>query len=179
MRSSSFTFPEPVGALLAAAVPELAQRMIEDRIRRDWTVTIGHDLARRCRPGELRQGTLQIIADNSPWLQELAIRSGEILAALRGRYGGTVTALRFSFGAVPPARPHGSRPRPVAAPRLTADENREIEALAASLPDADLAASMRRLLTKDRLARRYGGFDPGAPGPPSAEGSARAEEDRC
>jgi hypothetical protein len=179
MKSSGFTSPEPVSALLTAAVPELAHRMLEERIRREWPGTVGRALAQRSRPGELRQSTLQITADNSPWLQELAIRSDEILTALRGRYGGAVTALRFSLGAQPPASPRGSRRLPAAAPRLTAEEEREIEALAASLPDADLAESVRRLLTKDRLARRSGGFDPGASGPPPAEGSARAEEDNC
>jgi hypothetical protein len=38
--------------------------------------------------------------------------------------------------------------------RLSAEETREIEAATASLGDPDLVRALRRLLTKDRLARR-------------------------
>jgi hypothetical protein len=96
------------------------------------------------------------------------MRSGEVLAALAGRYGtAAVTSLRFvldpsraeSLAAAPsPAPP----PRAVARPRLHPDEAREIEAMTSALPDAELAHVLQRLITKDRLARRQDALPPRA-----------------
>ena len=63
----------------------------------------GPEIARRSRPGELRAGVLTVLVDNSPWLQEVTLRSTEILAAPPGpsRIRGHVGALR----AWNPARP--------------------------------------------------------------------------
>lgn len=146
--------PRRVGDLLTAAVPGLAERMVEGRIRSEWARAVGGELARRSQPGELRAGVLEVLADNSPWLQELHMRTDELLGALRARYGPAVTALRFSLGRPPAAKPPAPRRRGEAPARLTEAESREIEALVAGLEDPDVAAALRRLLVKDRLARR-------------------------
>ena len=148
--------PVRVGHILTAAVPALAERMLEETIRREWSQTVGPEAARRSRPGMLRQGTLDVKVDNSPWLQELTLRSAAIIAALETRHGGAVTAVRFALGACPdkvgtaavPAR-EGSAARR----RLNAEESRLVDAAADRLPDPGLASSLRRLLTKDLLAR--------------------------
>lgn len=144
-----------VGDVLVAAVPELADRMLEETIRREWRLTAGTDLARRSRPAELRAGTLTVVVDNSPWLQELTMRSEPLLRALQSRYGTAVSALRFALGEV------GGRPEPVAArprsepePELTDEEAGHVETVSAPLRDPTLAAALRRLLTKDVIARR-------------------------
>ena len=95
-----------VGDVLVAALPELADRMLEETIRKEWRLTAGEELARRSRPAELRAGTLTVVVDNSPWLQELTMRSELLLRALRARYGTAVGALRFALGEV------GDRPEP-------------------------------------------------------------------
>lgn len=158
--------PQRVGELLTAAVPGLSERMIEETIRREWAGVVPADLSRRSDPGELRRGTLEVRADNSPWLQELTLRAGELLAALAGRYGRAVTALRFSLGPVrrerAAARPPASSRGREAAARLSPEEAREVEALVAPLADPELATALRRLLTKDRLARRPSHRSPGA-----------------
>lgn len=162
--------PRRVGELLTAAVPALAERMLEAAIRREWVRTVGPELGRRSRPGELRRGVLEVQADNSPWLQELNLRSGELLARLSARYGGAVSSLRFSLATTAPppsdgqARIASSRPGP--APRLSPEETREVETLASTLEDPALAGALRRLLIKDRLARRArGGTAPPEGGP--------------
>src|SRR5947207_956395 len=71
--------PVRVGNLLTAAVPALAERMLERAICREWAQTAGPEAARRTRPGALRQGTLEVSVDNSPWLQELTLRSAAIV----------------------------------------------------------------------------------------------------
>jgi len=154
MKSARFSVPHRVGNLLTAAVPALAERMLAEGIRRDWEATVGGELARRSRPASLDHGVLEVQSDNSPWLMELQMRAGEILEALRRRYGRSVVSLRFALGAMPaPVRVPASRPSRAVA-RLSAEETREIEAATASLGDPDLVRALRRLLTKDRLARR-------------------------
>ncbi|MGH7420607.1 MAG: DUF721 domain-containing protein, partial [Candidatus Rokuibacteriota bacterium] len=83
--------------MLIAALPALEERLLAERIRQDWRGVIGSELAHRTRPGELRAGTLTVMVDNSPWLQELSMRSAEVLNAVRARFGPTVTALRLSL----------------------------------------------------------------------------------
>ena len=152
--------PVRVGTLLTAAVPALAERMLEEAIRQEWTQTVGRDAARRSRPGALRQGTLEVAVDNSPWLQELRLRSADIVAAVRKRHGSAVTAVRFALGSgagdggvIPVPAGDGTRaPRR----RLSAEEARLVEAAAARLHDPTLASSLKRLLTKDLLARGGG-----------------------
>ena len=147
--------PHRVGDLLTAAVPALAERMLAEGIRRDWEATVGGALARRSRPASLDHGVLEIEADNSPWLMELQMRAGEILEALGRRYGRSVVSLRFTLGARPAPAPAPVATRPSrAVARLSAEETREIEAVTASLGDPSLVRALRRLLTKDRLARR-------------------------
>ena len=149
--------PVRVGNLLTAAVPALAERMLEEAIRREWAQTAGPEAARRSRPGALRQGTLEVSVDNSPWLQELTLRSAAIVAALRKRHGSAVIGVRFALGsgrgdadvAARPARAGTEVPQR----RLTVEEARLVDAAAGQVPDPALASSLKRLLTKDLLAR--------------------------
>lgn len=156
--------PVRVGNLLTAAVPALAERMLEEAIRREWAQTAGPEAARRSRPGALRQGTLEVSVDNSPWLQELTLRSAAIVAALRKRHGSAVIAVRFALGsgrgdadvAAGPARARTEAPqRRLTVPerRLTVEEARIVDAAAGQVPDPALASALKRLLTKDLLAR--------------------------
>ena len=154
MKSVRFTVPHRVGDLLTAAVPALAERMLADAIRRDWEATVGAELARRSRPAALDHGVLEIQAGNSPWLMELQMRGEEILEALGRRYGRSVVSLRFALGAMPAPAPVPANRPPRGVARLSPEETREIEAVTASLGDPGLVRALRRLITKDRLARR-------------------------
>jgi hypothetical protein len=143
-----------VGDLLTTAVPALAERMLVGDLQRQWADLVGSALARRSWPVALEHGTLEIRADNSPWLSELQLRSGEILDALRRRHGRSVLSLRFAVGARP-APPTATAPSGSGAPaRLSADDARAIEQAVAGFADPALASALRRLLTKDRLTRR-------------------------
>jgi hypothetical protein len=144
--------------MLAAAVPGLRDRLREVDIRTGWAEAVGPDVARRSRPTELRAGVLHVSVDNSPWLSELTLRSDQLLAALRARHGDAVTALRLSIGRVAaPPPPPVSRFHPTARPSLDAEEQRSVETLAASVADPVLADTVRRVMTKDIIARRHRG----------------------
>jgi hypothetical protein len=142
--------PSAVGEILPLAVPGLAEHLAEQHIRREWRQLVGPDVARRCQPGALSGDCLHVVVDNSPWLQEMTLRTPEILTILAGRFGGRVRSIRVILGTV--ARP-GSRERatpPVRPERLDAADRAAIDELVASLPDPSLAESMRRLLVKWR-----------------------------
>jgi len=148
--------PVRVGNLLTRAVPALAERLHEEPIRRDWAQTDGSDAARRSRPIALRQGTLQVSVDNSPWLQELTLRTAAITAKLHERHGSALDGVRFVLAtaapSAPPLDPAQSRTT-VPSRQLSAEEARQVDDAARRLADHGLAASFRRLLTKDLLAR--------------------------
>jgi hypothetical protein len=143
-----------VGSLLTSAVPALAERMLEQTIRRQWADIVGPDAARRSRPAALRAGILEIAVDNSPWLQELTLRAGTIAAALAVRHGAAVTAVRVTMGAaLAPASDEVSREGRGISRSLTEVERGLVEATTRPIADPVVASSLRRLLTKDLLAR--------------------------
>jgi hypothetical protein len=154
MSRGKFTAPVRVSEVLAAAVPELGERMLEETIRKEWRLTVGAEMARRSQPAELRSGTLTVLVDNSPWLQEMHLRSAELREVLRGRYGTAVSALRFALGRLAPKPEPPARRRAEPEARLTDSEALEVEKTGAQLNDPTLAAALRRLMTKDLIARR-------------------------
>lgn len=148
--------PVRVGNLLTRAVPALAERLLEEAIRREWPQTVGPDAARRSRPLALRQGVLDISVDNSPWLQELTLRSAAIAAALQERHGSKVSGVRFVLATKVPsaAIPEANHSKPsVPSRQLSAEEARQVDDAARRLADHGFATSFKRLLTKDLLAR--------------------------
>ena len=112
------------------------------------------EIARRSRPGELRAGVLTVLVDNSPWLQEVTLRSTEILAAIMARHGSAVTSVRCALGTLPAPRQAVTHRRPLPAEPLSVEEERAVDTIIAPVTDPVLAASMRRLVTKDLIARR-------------------------
>lgn len=143
--------PRAVAELLVNAVPDLRDRLVEEQIRRTWGAVVGADVARRCRPQSLTNGCLHVVVDNSPWLQELTLRAGELTARIAERCA-TIRSLRFTLGRldVPAETPPTV---PVASPRvLGPDDVREIEETVAPIRDPDARSAARRLLG---AARRF------------------------
>lgn len=148
--------PTPVGSLLSAALPKLAERLREVQIRREWPDLVGREIDRRCRPGELRNGTLELIVDNSPWLQELTLREPQLLSLLTTRYGPhAVRSLRLTLGSLPTEPPAPLPERDGRATgRPTAEEMRVIDSAASLIPDPEIRGSARRVLEKACIAMR-------------------------
>lgn len=138
--------PRAVADLLVAAVPELRDGLLELEVRRAWAAVVGAEVARRSRPQSLADGCLTVVVDNSPWLQEMTLRSGELGERLRGRFP-QIRALRFVLGALAAAEP-APRERARAAVPLDAAARSAIDAAASAIHDETLAAAARRLLTK-------------------------------
>jgi hypothetical protein len=85
---------------------------------------------------------------------ELEMRASEMLETLAARYGRSVVSLRFALGPLPAPATTPAPAAPAPSPRLGPDDARDIERATAALEDPALAGALRRLLTKDRLARR-------------------------
>ena len=91
----------------------------------------------------LRRGVVDVLA-----------RGAELREVLRGRYGTAVSALRFALGRLAPKPEPPARRRAEPEARLTDSEALEVEKTGAQLNDPTLAAALRRLMTKDLIARR-------------------------
>jgi hypothetical protein len=138
--------PRSVSDLLVPAMPQLAERLVEHRLRRVWPSVVGADVARRAQPAALSGGCLHIVVDNSPWLHELTLRAAELTERL-GRHCSAVRSVRFTLGRLPqPELP--APPAAVATPPLTPADVAEIDAAASAIKDNGLATAARRLLTK-------------------------------
>lgn len=143
--------PRAIGDLLSDAVPQLADRLAEIRLRQTWGALAGTAVARRARPGPLVEGCLTVVVDNSPWLHELSLRQPEILAMVR-RACPTVTTLRLTIGPLPAQEGDLAVATSARAAPLSDRDRIEIEEATAIIPDVDLAAAARRLLTRARQA---------------------------
>jgi hypothetical protein len=148
MRSGT---PRPVADVLAAAVPQIADRLPEYRIRKAWSALVGPDVARRTRPQSLANGCLHVIVDNSPWLHELTLRATELTERLHARVD-AVRSLRLTLGTfeAEPSPPAERRERRTTT--LDDEDRRDIEAATSAISDPALADAARRLLTKARRA---------------------------
>ena len=146
--------PRAVGDLLVSAVPALGDRLDEIRIRGAWKGLVGPDAARRSRPHALTNGCLHVVVDNSPWLQELTLRSGELTRRIAAQFA-TIRALRFTLGRIED-RPSDAPASPAigSSRRLSPDDVREIDAAVAPIRDPEVRAAARRLLGSARRSER-------------------------
>jgi hypothetical protein len=160
MVASARRSPVPVRDVLMAALPELRDRFTEETLRADWTRLVGAELGRRSQPERLKGNALEVIVDNSPCLQEFKLRAQAVLARVQSRFP-SVASLKFTLGTLPSRGGAESRPvRPQPKPTLSPEDLHVVEAMATTLPDPILAGGLRRLLTKDLLARRGREADP-------------------
>lgn len=141
--------PRSLADLLPTALPQMAERLLEYRIRRAWAAAVGPEVARRSQPQMLVNGCLQVVVDNSPWLHELTLRASDLAARLDAEFGG-VRSVRFVLGALESPGTGGERRDARPDPPLTEAELREIDEAVSAIHDPALATSARRLLAKAR-----------------------------
>ena len=149
--------PRAVGDLLVSAVPALRDRLDEVQIRAAWAALVGPDAARRSQPLGLTNGCLHVAVDNSPWLQELTLRGGELTGRIAARFA-TVRTLRLTLGRVEDGAPESSAtPAGSRARALSPHDLREIDAAVAPIRDPDARAAARRLLSTARRSNLHRG----------------------
>lgn len=86
--------PRRVASLVDAVLSDLGldETAAVLRIEERWEAAVGSEVARHCRPTALRGAVLEATVDTSVWCQELQVRRGEILAALRRELGDAAPA---------------------------------------------------------------------------------------
>jgi hypothetical protein len=147
------TAPRALAELVESAVPQLKERLLELRVRRAWPMLVGAEVARRAGPQALSGDTLVVVVDNSPWLQELTLRSAELTSRINTAFPG-VRSLRFTLGGLRSETPAPTAEAVRPALPLSEAESREIDQAVEPIPDPDLAHAARRLLTNAWRAAR-------------------------
>ena len=84
------TSPERAGAILPKVFRAmgLEGKMEAVRLRAEWVEVVGKVVAARCRPGDIREGTLFIMVENNVWMQEIRFHQDRILRRIRKRFPG-------------------------------------------------------------------------------------------
>ena len=147
------TAPRALADLVESAVPQLKERLLELRVRQAWPILVGAEVARRAGPQALSGDTLVVVVDNSPWLQELTLRSAELTTRINAAFPG-VRSLRFTLGGLRSENRAPTDAEPVRPALLTEAESREIDQAVEKIPDPALAHAARRLLTNAWRATR-------------------------
>src|SRR5262249_14120027 len=126
MRSGT---PRAVADVLAAAVPQIAERLPEYRIRTAWRSLVGVDIARRTRPLSLSNGCLHVVVDSPRGLNALTLPAAEWTGPLPA-HSGAARWIRFPLGPprADPPPPAARRPRGGRTPKDA--DRRDIEAAA-------------------------------------------------
>jgi len=144
------------------AVAEILAAVLKDRgllgslslagLQSRWEGAVGPSIAGHARPDALRGGTLTVIVDSSPWMNQLSLLAPDIMQKLNAATGEeAVTDLRFRIGkVVEPGRKKAEGPFVPKRRRLGADDKAEIEAAVEAIPDLELRAAARRLMTEAR-----------------------------
>lgn len=140
--------PRRVSDLLRSR-PELAERLMEARLRQQWRELVGPDVARQAEPLFFREGSLTVGVASSPWLHQLTLLADHLRDCLNRALGpGAVRELRFQIHAVALPTAASSPPRP---PReLGPEEFRAIDQALAPIHDPALSAVLRRLMMRAR-----------------------------
>ena len=64
-----------------------------------WRELVGEDGLRHSRPVAIRKKVLNVLVDNSTWLQELSMRKRDILKGLKRRLGrDRISEINFKIG---------------------------------------------------------------------------------
>lgn len=122
--------------LVESMVPGLSERMRRlEEVTRHWSSVVGAARARLSAPYELEDGELRIAAATPHAAQQIVNMKGNILRALRERWGLEAERVRVTQGPPPlRARPVPDGPRRRHPPVVLPPE--EVEALRAACPES-------------------------------------------
>ncbi|MGB4549480.1 MAG: DUF721 domain-containing protein [Syntrophales bacterium] len=125
-----------------------------------WRKSVGPQIATRTHPENIRRGTLFVRVSTSVWMQELQFMKKEIIAGINRFYGReTVQNIRFVIGEIPTwpeAVKASEKPAPALdATGLTDDDREEISSTLESVGDEELRDILKRVMTKERIRKRF------------------------
>ena len=105
---------------VSAILEDLARRLgleskiLESRLRRDWSVIVGEPIATNTWPDQIRYKKLYLVVRNSVWLHQLTFLKPTLLHTLNSVDGGAlVTDIVLRVGELPETRHTPSLPEPL------------------------------------------------------------------
>jgi predicted nucleic acid-binding Zn ribbon protein len=126
----------------------LTTGIINATIHRIWPKVVGEEVARKSRPGLLKNGRLQVFVTDSVWLQQLSMLKPKLLETLKAHLGAPIVQdLFFTLGMPLASQGTDSPPRRREAQLSPADEAR-IEELLQPLQDLECREVLARILRK-------------------------------
>lgn len=145
--------PAAAGALLRELLDRrgLADRLDDYRAWLVWDEVVGPQIAARARPLRLRDGILEVRVDQPVWMQQLQLMKPQILTRIHQRLGSdSIRDIFLRRGRIDPAvNAPSSPPLPPPVP-LTDEEQKEVEATVAQIPDPELRRSLASLLVRQK-----------------------------
>ena len=94
----------------------LGLKLLEARLQQEWEELVGPTLAKHSYPSTIRYRNLNLISDNSVWLQQLVFLKPQILESIRTRFPELeVSDIHLRLGSLPqkfPLRVEGNDPVP-------------------------------------------------------------------
>ncbi|MBW1645987.1 MAG: DUF721 domain-containing protein [Deltaproteobacteria bacterium] len=152
------------GGLVKDLLPEvlgkyrLRRKMAVYRIFSRWEEIVGPQLAAKCQPLFIRQGTLHIRVVNHAWIHQLYFFQDKIIDRFNELSGGrpAVARLHFQLGEIVPEPPPPPVRRrvPFNPELLSAAEKKKLRRdVCRHVHDPELAEILYRLRLKERLRR--------------------------
>jgi predicted nucleic acid-binding Zn ribbon protein len=127
----------------------LTTGMVNATISRIWPEVVGEEVARKSRPGLLKNGRLQVFVTDSVWIQQLTLLKPKLLEALRSHLKASIVQdLFFTLGMLPSSQEPGSPRRREA--QLSPEEEARIQELLRPLQDLECWEVLTRILRKAR-----------------------------
>ena len=145
---------ESVGLLLNQVLGNqgLADRLSRYQAWLIWDKLVGEQIANRARPLRFRQGILEVQVDHPVWMQQLQLLKPKILEKLNQQLPNAgITDIFLRKAKMLPPKPAAAAT--AATPvrwkeiRLSAVEEKEIEAGVREVQDPDLRRELKRLFT--------------------------------
>ena len=125
----------------------LESKLLENRLRRDWSSIVGEPIASNTWPDQIRYKKLYLLVHNSVWLHQLTFLKPSLIHKLNGVAGmELITDVVLRVGELPEAGHVSASPAP---PRTTSAPANEalIEEISARV------ATIQDPLLRDRLAQ--------------------------
>lgn len=125
----------------------LATGLANATIHRIWPEAVGEEVARKSRPGLLKNGRLQVFVTDSVWLQQLTMLKPKLLKTLRIHLDASIVQdLFFTLGM--PFSSQGPDTSCRRESQLSPEEEAQIQELLRPLRDLECREVLARILRK-------------------------------
>ncbi|HEY3373970.1 MAG TPA: DUF721 domain-containing protein [Candidatus Aquicultor sp.] len=137
----------------------LAGKFTELKALSVWDEIVGRPVCECARPLRIRSGVLYVATKSPAWSQELKALEGNIRRKINAAIGEQVVReIRFTCRQTEPAtqaEPEMKDAPPLAAVKLSDDEQDFIDDIVDELPEDELRDRLKRLAEKDKKLKRW------------------------